>query len=76
MQEVEATSRESSPVDNPVYAFARAMASPRFAPAIVALVIVYEFFAMLARARAKLFWYDELVTFHVSKLQPFALSLE
>jgi hypothetical protein len=34
------------------------------------LILVLEFCFLLLRARGKLFWYDELITFHVSGLQP------
>lgn len=34
------------------------------------LILVVEFGVLLLRARSKLFWYDELITFHISGLQP------
>ncbi|MGD0061612.1 MAG: hypothetical protein ABSD58_19565 [Verrucomicrobiia bacterium] len=54
------------------YTCARVMTSPRFAPAVLVTVLVWEFGVLLFEARRKLFVYDELLTFHVSSLQPFS----
>jgi len=47
--------------------------SPRFASALLVIVLVLEFCALLLSARRKPFWYDELLTFHVSSLHPVSL---
>ncbi len=47
--------------------------SPRFAPALLITVLVSAFGALLFEAIRKPLWYDELLTFHVSGLQPFSL---
>jgi len=52
--------------------YSRAVISPRFASVVLAAIIVWEFLALLFRAKNKRFWYDELVTFHLSALQPFS----
>src|SRR5271167_829888 len=57
------------------YACARVMTSPRVASALLVTVLVSEFSVLFLRASRKLFWYDELFTFHVSKLHPFSLIL-
>src|SRR6202008_183209 len=36
-------------------------------------VLISDFGVLLFEASRKLFWYDELLTFHVSSLQPFSL---
>jgi hypothetical protein len=54
------------------YACARVMRSPQFAPALLVTVVVWMFGILFFEARGKLFWYDELLTFHVSSLQPFS----
>lgn len=38
----------------------------------LAALVLWEFGALLAKAEAKPLWYDELVTFNVSGLQPFS----
>ncbi len=55
------------------HACAQAMASPQFAPALLAIVLVSELGVLLLKASRKVFWYDELLTFHVSSLQPFSV---
>jgi hypothetical protein len=55
------------------YACARVMTFPQFAPALLVTVLVWEFGVLFFEASRKLFWYDELLTFHVSSLQPFSL---
>lgn len=47
--------------------------SPRFASALLVAVLIWEFSILLLEARSRLFWYDELLTFHVSNLHPFSL---
>jgi hypothetical protein len=49
------------------------LTSPRFAAALLVAVLIWEFGVLLLEASRKLFWYDELLTFHVSSLQPFSL---
>jgi len=55
------------------YICARVMTSPRFAPALLVTVLVSEFCVLFLKARRKPFWYDELLTFHISNLHPFSL---
>ncbi len=52
------------------------MKSPRFAPALLGTILIWEFFVLCLRAGAKPFWYDELLTFYVSRLQPFSYLLK
>jgi hypothetical protein len=54
-------------------AYARVFASSWFAPALLILAVSWEIGTLFLQASRKLFWYDELVTFHVSGLQPFSL---
>ena len=49
------------------------MKSPQFASTLLVAVLVWEFGVLFFEASKKLFWYDELLTFHVSTLQPFSL---
>src|SRR5262249_26331675 len=44
----------------------------QFAPALLATVLVWEFGVLLFEASRKRFWYDELLTFNVSSLEPFS----
>lgn len=46
-----------------------------FVPGLLAVMLVWEFGALLFEARRTPFWNDELFTFYVSGLQPFALCL-
>ncbi len=58
---------------NPVAFFsARTAASPRFASILLASIMVVEFCVLLLKAFKRPFWYDEFVTLHVSRLQPFS----
>ncbi len=52
---------------------ARVMKSPQFASTLLVAVLVWEFGVLFFEASRKLFSYDELLTFHVSSLQPFSL---
>lgn len=54
-------------------ACAHVAASPRFASALLLSVVAWEFVVLLLRASGKPFWYDELLTFHISSLRPFSL---
>ncbi len=65
--------RLASTVRQPGRACAQVVASPRFASALLLSIVAWEFVVLLFKARRKLFWYDELVTFHVSSLQPISL---
>ena len=47
--------------------------SPRFASALLVTVLLWEFSILFLKASSRLFWYDELLTFHVSNLHPFSL---
>jgi 4-amino-4-deoxy-L-arabinose transferase-like glycosyltransferase len=46
-----------------------------FVPGLLAAIVIWEFGVLLFEASKKLFWYDEIVTFHISGLQPFSLLL-
>ena len=50
----------------------RAIASPRAGAVALATIVVFEFIVLVPLARARLLWYDELLTLHISHLQPFA----
>jgi hypothetical protein len=60
-------------VGNPASVFARISSSPRFEHIALLSILAWVSVALILEARAKLFWYDELLTFHVSGLQPFSL---
>ena len=47
--------------------------SPRFASALLVTVLIWEFSILFLQANNRLFWYDELLTFHISNLHPFSL---
>ena len=49
------------------------VASRRFASALLLSILAWELVVLLFKASARLFWCDELFTFHVSNLQPFSL---
>ena len=55
------------------HAYVRLVASPRVAIALIASALVWEFGVLFLKAGRTLFWFDELLTFHVSALQPFSL---
>jgi 4-amino-4-deoxy-L-arabinose transferase-like glycosyltransferase len=46
-----------------------------FVPGLLVAILAWGFGVMLFEASKKLFWYDEIVTFHISGLQPFSLLL-
>lgn len=48
------------------------MTSSRLASALLVTILVWEFVVLLLKARTKRFWFDELLTFHISTLYPFA----
>jgi uncharacterized membrane protein len=50
----------------------RAIIHPSFGGALLALIAIWEFGALIIAAGSKPFWFDELITFHVSRLQPFS----
>ncbi|MGJ5815079.1 hypothetical protein [Paludibaculum fermentans] len=52
---------------------ARIAASPRLAPAILAILVAWELLILPLAAGRTFFWYDELFTVHVSTLKPFSL---
>jgi hypothetical protein len=54
------------------YTCTRVMTSPQFAPAVLVTILVWEFGILLFAARRMVFWNDELLTFHISGLQPFS----
>jgi uncharacterized membrane protein len=54
-------------------AFTRQTTSPRFASALLVTVLIWEFSILFLKASSRLFWYDELLTLHVSNLHPFSL---
>ena len=54
-------------------ACAQVMASPWFASVLLVSIAMWEVVVLLLQASRKRFWYDELLTLHVSGLQPFSL---
>lgn len=54
-------------------ALSQLMASPRLIPAFLILVLVSESVVLFLRASRAPFWYDELLTLHVSSLRPLPL---
>src|SRR5664279_2660028 len=54
-------------------ALSQLTASPRFIPAFLILVLVSESVVLFLRASRVPFWYDELLTLHVSSLRPLPL---
>src|SRR4051794_22148238 len=52
--------------------WARVVTAPWFARALLAALLIWEFGVLSLRASRRLFWYDELLTFHVSALKPFS----
>jgi hypothetical protein len=46
--------------------------SPRSAPILLTLVVLSELLVLLVRASALPFWYDEVITFHLSSLRKFS----
>ena len=57
-------------------ACARVKKSPQVAPTVLVVVLAWELGVLFFEASKKLFWYDELLTVHVSSLQPFSLFLK
>jgi ABC-type multidrug transport system fused ATPase/permease subunit len=51
----------------------RVMASPLLGPLLLASIVAWEFGVLLLKASTRPFWYDELLTFYLSGLQPFSL---
>jgi hypothetical protein len=56
-----------------VAACVRLMRSPQFAPSLLFAVMACEFADLLFEASKRLFWFDELLTFYVSGLQPLSV---
>lgn len=54
------------------YALVRVVASPLFAHSVLMLVLIFEFSVLFLGASRRSFWYDELLTSHVSSFQPFS----
>jgi hypothetical protein len=73
MEDVKAKSKISGLANWVEDVCARSMKSSQFASTLLVAVLVWEFGVLLFVASKKLFWYDELLTFHVSGLQPFSL---
>ena len=72
MEAVKAKMKLSARADSVRYACAQVMTSPRFASALLVTVLIWESGALFFEASRKHFWYDELLTFHVSGLKPFS----
>ena len=73
--DVKASLELSAPAGSTWNPCARVMTSPRFVSALLGTVLLSEFGVLFLRAGRKLFWYDELFTFFVSKIHPFSLLL-
>jgi hypothetical protein len=73
MEAVKASPKRSALADSIRGVCARLIQSPQFVPVLLAAILVWEFGDLLFEASKKLFWYDELLTFHVSGLQPFSV---
>jgi hypothetical protein len=73
MEDVKTKLKLSALAGRAGYAYARVMRSPLFASALLVTVLIWEFGVLFLKASRKLFWYDELLTFHVSNLHPFSL---
>lgn len=52
--------------------YARMLSTPRSAVFLIAFIVGFEAVPLLLTAGRNFFWYDELITFHVSSLQPFS----
>jgi uncharacterized membrane protein len=52
------------------------LASAWFCPAILVALIACEWFTLSIQASRKYFWFDELLTFHITSLHPFSRVLE
>ena len=52
--------------------FINSVASPQFSFWLMSILLVWEFSILCVKSYHRLFWYDELITFHVSGLQPFS----
>ncbi|HEV8412399.1 MAG TPA: glycosyltransferase family 39 protein [Bryobacteraceae bacterium] len=73
MEAVKASPKLSALADRTRKVCTRLIQSPQFAPVLLAAILVWEFGDLLFGASKKLLWYDELLTFHVSGLQPFSV---
>jgi hypothetical protein len=60
-------------VDRAGPAHPRVVRSFTFASVLFVTVLIGEFGILFLQAGKKLFWYDELLTFHISNLHPFSL---
>jgi uncharacterized membrane protein len=54
------------------YARTRLIKSPLFASALLVTILTWEFVVLFLMASRKLFWFDEIYTFHLSNLHPFS----
>src|SRR5580658_4361437 len=73
MPDVRTESNPRSPAFSARPRLVRIARSWQFEYILLVSILVWTFGDLLLEARSKLFWYDELLTFHVSGLQPFSL---
>ena len=73
MADVQTESNPRSAAQSVRRLLARVASSPQFEYILLVSILIWAAGALLLEARSKLFWYDELLTFHVSGLQPFSL---
>jgi hypothetical protein len=73
MEDVQTKLEPSDQAGRAGYVYARAVTSPRFVPSILLVVLTWEFFVLCVKATRRPFWFDELLTFHISSLRPLAL---
>lgn len=69
---MEANSKPVSSTSSVANAWARAVASPASTWLLLLAVVAWELGILAVLAGRKPFWYDELLTFHVSNLHPFS----
>ena len=63
----------TSAPDDAGVAIIPAMTSPIFSSVLLVTILACELALLVFKAGGKLFWYDELLTFHISRLRPFSL---
>lgn len=73
MEDIKTKLKLCAPAHGAGNACSRVMTSPRFAPVVLVIILIWEFWALICKAPEKFFWYDELFTYHLSSLQPFSL---
>jgi len=73
VEDAKAKLKLSARAGNAEYTCSRVLTSSRFALILFVTVSIWEFGVLFLMARRRLFWYDELVTFHVSNLHPFSI---